>query len=109
MATNLAARKCVAFRGGEPTLTDAEIAELPPQIPDWRIYSAFGACFQVEELYRSVCVYEQNAMISEKEDHHPLTFTEWRRLTVPWWPHKIKGLHKNNFIMAAKTDEVHGQ
>jgi len=48
------------------------------------------------------------AMISEKEDHHPLIITEWGRVTVQWWSHKIKGLHKNDFIMAAKTDELFG-
>ena len=46
------------------------------------------------------------AMIAEKEDHHPLIVTEWGRVKVQWWTHKIKGLHKNDFIMAAKTDAL---
>jgi 4a-hydroxytetrahydrobiopterin dehydratase len=33
---------------------------------------------------------------------------EWGRITVQWWTHKIKGLHHNDFIMAAKTDEIAG-
>ncbi len=43
-----------------------------------------------------------------KEYHHPLIITEWGRVTVQWWSHKIRGLHNNDFIMAAKTDEIVG-
>ena len=45
-------------------------------------------------------------MIAEEEDHHPLIITEWGRVTVQWWSHKIKGLNKNDFIMVAKMGEV---
>ena len=46
------------------------------------------------------------AAIAEQEDHHPLIVLEWGRVTVQWWTHVVKGLHKNDFIMAAKTDEL---
>jgi 4a-hydroxytetrahydrobiopterin dehydratase len=46
--------------------------------------------------------------IAEEENHHPLIITEWGRVTLQWWTHKIGGLHKNDFIMAAKTDELIG-
>jgi len=42
--------------------------------------------------------------IAEAEGHHPAILTEWGKVNVAWWTHKIKGLHKNDFIMAAKTD-----
>jgi len=45
--------------------------------------------------------------LAEKEGHHPALLTEWGRTTVTWWTHKIKGLHRNDFIMAAKTDELY--
>ena len=44
--------------------------------------------------------------IAETEDHHPAILTEWGKVTVTWWSHKIRGLHKNDLIMAARTDEV---
>jgi len=44
--------------------------------------------------------------IAEEEDHHPMLVVEWGRVTVQWWTHVVKGLHKNDFIMAAKTDEL---
>jgi len=42
--------------------------------------------------------------LAEAEGHHPALLTEWGRVTVTWWTHKIRGLHRNDFIMAAKTD-----
>ena len=45
--------------------------------------------------------------ISEKENHHPSILLEWGKVTVRWWTHKIKGLHENDFIMSAKTDEIY--
>ena len=46
------------------------------------------------------------ADLAEEEDHHPEIVLEWGKVTVNWWSHKIKGLHKNDFIAAAKTDAL---
>ena len=105
--------KCVACHGGEPTLTDAELAELHPQVSDWQIVEVDGVkrlqrMFKLKNFIEAVAFTHKVAMIAEKEDHHPLIVTEWGRVTVQWWTHKIKGLHKNDFIMAAKTDELIG-
>jgi len=45
--------------------------------------------------------------LAEAEGHHPALLTELGRTTVTWWTHKIKGLHRNDFIMAAKTDDLY--
>jgi len=44
--------------------------------------------------------------LAEAEGHHPAMLTEWGRVTVTWWTHKIRGLHRNDFVMAAKTDRL---
>lgn len=111
--TELAQLKCVACRGGEPTLTESEIAELHPQVPEWQIVVRDGTphlerVFKLKNFIEAVAFTNKIAMIAEKEDHHPLIITEWGRVTVQWWTHKIKGLHKNDFIMAAKTDRLAG-
>ncbi|NOR79778.1 MAG: 4a-hydroxytetrahydrobiopterin dehydratase, partial [Methyloprofundus sp.] len=46
------------------------------------------------------------SVLAEDENHHPTILTEWGKVTVCWWSHKIKGLHVNDFIMAAKTDQL---
>jgi 4a-hydroxytetrahydrobiopterin dehydratase len=45
--------------------------------------------------------------IAEQEDHHPLIQIEWGKVTLNWWTHVIGGLHRNDFIMAAKSDRLY--
>jgi 4a-hydroxytetrahydrobiopterin dehydratase len=107
--TELAKMKCVACRGGVPTLTDEEITALHPDIPAWDVIEVGGVkrlerSFKLKNFIEAMAFTNMIAMIAEKEDHHPLIVTEWGKVKVQWWTHKIKGLHKNDFIMAAKTD-----
>ncbi len=109
----LIAMKCVACRGGEPTLTDSEITQYHPQVSEWQVIEVDGVkrlqrTFKLKNFGEAIAFTNKVAMIAEKEDHHPLVITEWGRVTVQWWTHKIQGLHKNDFIMAAKTDELLG-
>ncbi len=60
--------------------------------------------FRFEDFANAMAFTEKVADIAESEGHHPALLTEWGRVTVTWWTHKIRGLHKNDFIMAAKTD-----
>ena len=110
---NLASGKCVACRGTEPTLTDAEIKELHPQISEWEVKEVDGVkrlerVFKFKNFLEALDFTNRIGVIAEEESHHPLIITEWGRVTLNWWTHKIKGLHKNDFIMAAKTDEIFG-
>ena len=109
--TELSQLKCVACRGGDPMLTDEEIAELHPQVSKWEIIEVDGIkrlqrVFKFKNYIETVAFTNKIAMTAEKEDHHPLLITEWGRVTVQWWTHVVKGLHKNDFIMAAKTDKL---
>ena len=109
--TELSQLKCVACRGGDPMLTDEEIAELHPQVSTWEIIEVDGIkrlqrVFKFKNYIETVAFTNKIAMTAEKEDHHPLLITEWGRVTVQWWTHVVKGLHKNDFIMAAKTDKL---
>jgi 4a-hydroxytetrahydrobiopterin dehydratase len=83
-----------------------------PQLPDWQIVEIQGVkrlerLFKFRNFRESLAFTNQVGEIAEQEDHHPLIQTEWGRVTVNWWTHKIKGLHRNDFIMAAKTDELY--
>lgn len=111
MTNTLASGKCIACRKGDPALMDSEIAELHPQIPEWEIVEQDGVLrlqrvFKLKNYLEAVALTNKIAMIAEKEDHHPLIVLEWGRVTVQWWTHVIKGLHQNDFIMAAKTDNL---
>ena len=103
--------KCVACRGGEPVLTDSQISEYQKQVPDWQIKEVDGIkrlerVFKLKNFIEAIALTNKIGLIAEKEDHHPIIVTEYGRVTVGWWTHKIKGLHQNDFIMAAKTDQL---
>lgn len=107
----LARQKCVACRGGDPKLTDAEVAELHPQVPEWQLVAQdeilrLQRVFKFKNYAQAVEFTNKVASIAEEGDHHPLIVLEWGRVTVQWWTHVVKGLHKNDFIMAAKIDEI---
>ena len=111
MMNALTIEKCVACRGGDPSLTDAEIAALQPQVPEWNLVEQDGVLrlqrtFKFKNYAQSLEFTNKVAAIAEEQDHHPLIVLEWGRVTVQWWTHVVKGLHKNDFIMAAKVDEL---
>ena len=104
--------KCVACRSDAPTVTQAEIDGLHPQISDWEIVQLDGIkrlrrVFSVDDFAQALEFTRNVGELAEREGHHPALLTEWGRTTVTWWTHKIKGLHRNDFIMAAKTDALY--
>ena len=107
----LSQQKCVTPKKGEPTLDDGEIDRLHPQIPEWQIKEVNGErrlerVFKFKDFAQALEFTNRIGAIAEVQDHHPLLVTEWGKVTVDWWTHVIGGLHKNDFIMAAKTDEI---
>jgi 4a-hydroxytetrahydrobiopterin dehydratase len=109
--TELARQKCVACRRDAPTLTDDDIHRLQPQVPDWELVEIDGVkrlrrTFTFPDFASALRFTDAVGEIAEQEGHHPALLTEWGRVTVTWWTHKIRGLHQNDFIMAAKTDEL---
>jgi 4a-hydroxytetrahydrobiopterin dehydratase len=107
--TDLSTAHCEACRKGAPTVTDAEAAELLEQLPDWKIVERDGIprlerVFAFPTFVSALAFTLRVGEIAEEEGHHPALLTEWGRVTVTWWTHKVRGLHRNDFIMAAKTD-----
>jgi len=104
--------RCVACRSDAPTVTEAEIAELHPQISEWEIVEQDGVkkltrVFRFDDFAQALAFTNALGQLAEEEDHHPALLTEWGQATVTWWTHKIKGLHRNDFVMAAKADDLY--
>ena len=104
--------RCVACRSDAPTVTEAEIAELHPQISEWEIVEQDGVkkltrVFRLDDFAQALAFTNALGQLAEEEDHHPALLTEWGQATVTWWTHKIKGLHRNDFVMAAKADDLY--
>ena len=109
---DLAQEKCVACQRDAPRLNDSEIAHLKPEIPEWEILTRediprLNRVFSFKNFAEALVFTQKVGELAEKEGHHPAILTEWGRVTVCWWTHKIQGLHRNDFIMATKTDAVY--
>ena len=106
---DLAQASCVPCKGGIAPLTDAEIAPLLKQIADWKVVEVDG----IQRLTRSFTFKDFRAALeftnavgelAELEQHHPDLHLGWGKVAVEVWTHKIRGLHANDFILAAKAD-----
>ena len=111
MSGHLAEMRCVACRADAPTVTEGEVAQLHPQVPDWELIEENGIerlrrVFRFDDFAQALAFTNRIGEIAESEGHHPALLTEWGRVTVTWWTHKIRGLHRNDFVMAAKTDKL---
>jgi 4a-hydroxytetrahydrobiopterin dehydratase len=90
-------------------VTAAEIAELLPEILGWRVVEREGIArlervFAFPDFAQALAFTNRVGALAEAEGHHPALLTEWGRVTVTWWTHAIRDLHRNDFVMAAKTD-----
>lgn len=100
---------CEACQAGAPQVTDEELRDLIKEIPDWVPESRDGV-LQLERVYKfknfkkAWAFSNKVAQLAEDEFHHPSILLEWGKVTITWWTHAIGGLHRNDFIMAAKTD-----
>ena len=110
--TDLAQQKCAAIRGGEAKLTEQEVAKPLAQVPNWQVKEVNGEkrlerVFKFKNFAEALEFTNKVGKAAEEEDHHPLIVTEWGKVTLNWWTHKIGGLHQNDFIMAAKSDALY--
>ena len=108
---NLTSQKCEACQADAPKVTDDELVEFIKEIRDWEpitedSISKLRRNFSFKDYIQAVEFSNKVAELAEEEDHHPAILLEWGKVQVTWWTHKILGLHKNDFIAAAKTDRL---
>ncbi len=102
---------CEACRFDAPLVSDQDREKYQPEIPDWETVRVddierLRRVFKLKNYAEALAFTNRIAAMAEAQDHHPLIVLEWGQVTVEWWSHKIKGLHKNDFIAAAKTDAL---
>lgn len=109
--TDLNAQNCQACHADAPKVSDEELASLISQIPEWRVevrnnIMQLERDFKFKNFKQAIAFTNRVADMAEGEGHHPALLTEWGKVTITWWSHSIKGLHKNDFVCAAKTDAL---
>jgi len=108
---SLITHKCVPCEKGGLVATAEEIASFKRQVPDWEIVDVQGnqtlkRVFRFKDFKQALAFVNRVGELTEAEYHHPTLVLGWGRVEVLWTTHKIKGLHKNDFSMAAKTDAL---
>ncbi|MBI2531809.1 MAG: 4a-hydroxytetrahydrobiopterin dehydratase [Deltaproteobacteria bacterium] len=97
---DLTEQKCEACRVGAPSVTAEEII-------DEDGIRKLDRLFKFKNFKDAIAFTDAVGAAAEEEGHHPRLTTEWGKVAVTWWTHKIRNLHKNDFIMAAKTDAIY--
>ncbi|MCC1495749.1 4a-hydroxytetrahydrobiopterin dehydratase [Alcanivorax sp. 1008] len=106
---SLANETCEACRADAPQANEQQIALWHGDIPEWKLVEEDSVVklqrqFSFTDFAAAMAFTEQVAELAESLGHHPALLTEWGKVTVTWWTHKIGGLHRNDFICAARTD-----
>ncbi len=110
--TELVNEKCEACRADSPKVTDEEVAQFQPVVSEWAIIEEndipkLQRVFRHPNFASGLAFTGAVGALAEEQGHHPRIVTEWGRVTVTWWTHKIRNLHRNDFVMAAKTDQLY--
>ncbi|MCL9780834.1 4a-hydroxytetrahydrobiopterin dehydratase [Vibrio sp. S4M6] len=106
--------RCEACSKDSIALSETERQSLILELDNWVIVERDGIpqlekVFKFKNYKQAWHFSNQVSELAEQEFHHPSILLEWGKVTVTWWSHSIKGLHKNDFICAAKCDEFAGQ
>lgn len=110
--SELSGRSCSVCHVGAPRLTDVELAAGLARLPHWQAVVREGItqlqrCYRFRDFVTAMAYAQQLGQLAEAAGHHPAILVEWGKVEVRWWTHKIQGLHENDLIMAARTEELY--
>ena len=109
--SSLSEKTCSACRIDSPLLDDAEIQTALLELPEWAVAVVAGVkhltrVYRFKNFVQAMDFTNRVGELAEEHGHHPALLTEWGSVKVSWWTHKIHGLHENDVIMAAKTEQL---
>jgi 4a-hydroxytetrahydrobiopterin dehydratase len=113
LMSDFAGMTCEACRVGAPPATPEQIEQFLEDCPDWEMITVdevpqIRRVYGFDDFATALEFTNKVGALAEQEGHHPALLTEWGRVTVRWWTHKIRGLHLNDLVMGAKTDRIYG-
>tara|TARA_R110001592_G_scaffold291131_2_gene560459 strand:- start:66743 stop:67075 length:333 start_codon:yes stop_codon:yes gene_type:complete len=102
---------CEACRSDASQLSEQEISAQINQLPEWSVVTEdevkkLRKAFKFKNFVEALEFTNKVGALAEEHGHHPDILTEWGKVTVTWWSHKIKGLHQLDFVLAFKTNEI---
>jgi 4a-hydroxytetrahydrobiopterin dehydratase len=113
MSQQLADEPCEACRSDDDPLAEAAYADYLDELDDdvWTVVDDhhLAGTYSFEDFRDALEFTYEIGELAEEEWHHPDIGLEWGEVTVEMWTHKIDGLHKTDFVMAARMDRIHRQ
>lgn len=109
--TDLSIEEYKACQPGDSHLSESEINLYLEQLQEWQVteqnqIKRLKRIYLFNNFMQAIEFVNMVAELAESVNHHPRMIIEWGRASVMWWTHTIGGLHKNDFIMAKKTDGI---
>ena len=112
MTTNLAQRHCAPCEGGTKPMTPVQVEAQVAQVPGWRVVAGeplkIARELRFKDFARAMSFVGSVAEVAEAEGHHPDFCVSWNKVQLELFTHAIGGLSENDFIMAAKINELEG-
>jgi len=107
----LSEKACSVCHADAPQATQAEVREALDTLPEWSVIQVNGInqlmrTYTFDNFASALAFTNAIGAVAETFNHHPALLTEWGKVTVNWWTHRLKGLHENDLIMAAKTETL---
>ena len=104
-------QKCVPVDEDTPALEETQVEQMRSAVPDWQIIEEHGEQhlrhrFEFRNFAEAMALANHIAAEAKIADHHPRLTIGWGEVTIHWWTHKVGGLHTNDFVMAARTDDI---
>jgi 4a-hydroxytetrahydrobiopterin dehydratase len=109
---SLSQKTCTPCRGGIPPLTSSEAEVLLPQAQGWQLLengTRIERRFEFRNFVAALAFVNRVGDLAEQEGHHPDITFGWGYANILFYTHKIGGLHENDFIMAAKVNELYAE
>ncbi len=112
--TDLLTQQCEKITSQSKPLGHSEVDELMQQFQSWIIIDSGGdphlrRTFEFPTFTRAAQFAFEIGKRADHQNHHPVIVLDGNKAEVTWWTHAISGLHRNDFIMAAHTDDIYSR
>ena len=108
--SDLIGKHCTPCEGGIPPLADAEVGRYLSGLPSWKLTAdkkRIRREWRVKDFVTALDFFNRVGKVAEDEGHHPdLNLAGYRNVAIELWTHAINGLSENDFILAAKIDQL---
>ena len=105
----LSHKRCIPCEGGMPAFTRAQAEDLMAKVPDWKLSedgTMLNRLYGFKDFAKALAFTNEVGKVAEAQWHHPDMSVSWGKVEVTFTTHSVHGLTENDFIMAAKVNDI---